>query len=149
VVHVARSDDKTDRDAANELVLVDRERNKFLTSGVQALTDKSDDLGVFAALRALFVGLSAQSQIQPGLPLALLAGILRSRSRSRKCPVGEGRHAFPRAVLFGERRGLEAERTVGAARARGNLVRASYVHFVNTNQSEARKEPLHKSQRPA
>jgi O-glycosyl hydrolase len=34
VVHVARSDDKADRDAANELVLVDRERKKFLTSRV-------------------------------------------------------------------------------------------------------------------
>ena len=50
VVHVARSDDKTDRDAANELVLVDRERNKLLTSAVRTLADKSDDLGVFAAL---------------------------------------------------------------------------------------------------
>jgi hypothetical protein len=34
VVHVARSDDKTDRDAANELVLGGRERKKFLASGV-------------------------------------------------------------------------------------------------------------------
>ena len=59
VVHVARSDDKTDRDAANELILGDRERNKFLTSGIRALTDESDDLGVFAALRALFVDLPA------------------------------------------------------------------------------------------
>jgi hypothetical protein len=45
VVHVVRSDDKPDRDAANELVLADRERNKFLTSRVRALTDKPDDLG--------------------------------------------------------------------------------------------------------
>lgn len=52
VVHVARSDDKKDRDAANKFVLVDREQHKFPTSGVRALTDKSDDLGVFAASRA-------------------------------------------------------------------------------------------------
>jgi hypothetical protein len=59
VVHVARSDDQTDRDTANELVLVDRERNTLLTSGVRALTDKSDDLGAFAVFRAPFVDLPA------------------------------------------------------------------------------------------
>jgi hypothetical protein len=66
VVHVVRSDDKPDRDAANELVLADRERNKFLTSRVRALKDKRDDLGVFAALSAPFVDLPAQSLIQRG-----------------------------------------------------------------------------------
>ena len=86
VVHVARSDDKTDRDAANELVLADRERNKFRTGGVRAFTDKLDDSGVFAALRALFVDLSAQSLIQRGLPLALLLfPVCSQRSSTPAC----------------------------------------------------------------
>ena len=86
VVYVARSDDKTDRDAANELVLADRERNKFRTGGVRAFTDKSDDFGVFAALRALFVDLSAQSLIQRGLPLALLLfPVCSQRSSTPPC----------------------------------------------------------------
>ena len=86
VVHVARSDDKTDRDAANELVLADRERNKFRTGGVRAFTDKSDDFGVFAALRALFVDLSAQGLIQRGLPLALLLfPVCSQRSSTPPC----------------------------------------------------------------
>ena len=72
VMHVAGSDDKTDRDAANELVLVDRERDKFLTSGVRALADKPDDHGVFAPLSAPLVDLPAQRLTQRGLPLALL-----------------------------------------------------------------------------
>jgi hypothetical protein len=70
VVYGTRSDDKTDRDAANELVLVDRKQNTLLTSCVRAITDKSDDLGAFAAFWSPFVDLPAQSLIQRGLPLA-------------------------------------------------------------------------------
>jgi len=85
MVHVARSDDKTNRDPANELVLVDRERNKLLTSGVRALTDKSDDLGIFAALCAPFVDLPAQSLIQRSLPLALFLFPVCSHRSSNSC----------------------------------------------------------------
>ena len=92
VVFVTRSDDKTDRDAANELVLVDRERNKFLTNGVRALTDKSDDLGVFAVFRSPFVDLPAQSLIQRGLPLALLLfPVCSHRSSTPACRLNQVR----------------------------------------------------------
>src|SRR5207244_4373194 len=92
VVYVTRSDDKTDRDAANELVLVDRERNKFLTNGVRALTDKSDDLGVFAVFRSPFVDLPAQSLIQRGLPLALLPfPVCSHRSSTPACRLSQVR----------------------------------------------------------
>ena len=113
VVHVAGSNDKTDRDTANELVLVDRERNKFLTSGVRTLTHKSHDLGAFAAFRSPFVDLPPQSLIERGLPLALLSFPVCSHrsTNSRMDGIRSGESLHDRAG-----RTAEHAQIVGATR---------------------------------